>query len=88
MELQQLITTLKAMSAGVERELTLYRWKHKNTEIGLFSTAHGGDCAGNLIKALSGPFEWEDRVIVNGKKIVLEYEQNFNLFVTFCKNTL
>lgn len=79
---------LQAMPSGVERELVLFRWKHKNTNIGLFSTAHGGDCSGNFLKAMTGKFEWDEYVITNGKKDLIEYERNFNLFVAELRNCL
>jgi len=73
---------LKAMPAGVDRDMQLFKWKHKHWDKQkIFSTLHGGDCTGNLIKVLSNDLVWEDTCEIEGKKIILEYERNFNEFV-------
>ena len=82
MEAYSLLSYLEQMPAGIARDFFLFQWKWKYCpDAGLFSTAHGGDCAGNLLKALAGELVWEDTAIIDGKKVVLEYERNFNNFV-------
>lgn len=88
-DVSDFIGHLQQSPPSIERELFLFYWKHKNTPaIGLFSTAHGGDCSGNFLLALEGKLEWPETTILQGKKITLEYEQNFNTFVRTIQTTL
>lgn len=86
MNKEKLIATLKGMKPGVERDLYLFHWKHRYWPAGkIFSTLHGGDCAGNFLLAISNKLAWADTIMLDGKKIVLEYERNFNDFVKWFK---
>lgn len=76
------MTLLHSMPPGVERELFGYRFKHKFFPgVGLFSTKHNGDWTGNLLLTLERKLKWEEINIVDGKKVVMEYERNYNNFV-------
>ena len=80
-ELQEFLDALFELPEGIERDLKLFRWKHaKFPDAGIFSTAHGGDAAGNLQKALAGKLVWPFFAMINGRKTILKYEQNFAQF--------
>jgi len=83
------INELKNQPEGIERDIFLFRWKWEHCpDAGLFSTAHSGDCAGNLLKYLDGSLTWEDTTVINNKRVVLEYEKNFIHFAQSVKDSL
>jgi len=87
--IKELLARLEAMPPGVERDYELFAWKHANwPERKIFSTQHGGDCAGNLLKVLAGELFWPEKGEVDGKMVILELEKNFNEFVTWLKQQL
>lgn len=87
MEPKEFVATLRKMPEGIERDLFLFRWKYSypNFKFGLFSTKHDGDCAGNLLKVLDGELTWDNFAIIDGQKVLLELEKNFNAFINYLK---
>lgn len=87
--LKDLILRLREMQPGLDRDMVLFQWKHRNwPPAGIFSTAHGGEASGNFLRALDGDFDWPETAQYEGKTIVLEYEKNFNAFVKWTKQQL
>lgn len=89
-DVPMLLMLLSTMSPGCERDLVFYRWKHRNApDIGLFSTALGGDAAGMFLRCLTFGETWPDTAVSeSGKKVVLEFERNFNDFVKWASKQL
>jgi hypothetical protein len=85
MDAKKFIKILREMPEGVERDLFLFRWKNSQGKFGIFSTKHNGDCAGNVLKVLEGKLVWEDFDIINGQRVCLELEKNFNAFINWLK---
>ena len=55
-----------------------YRWKYSiEPDVGLFSTVHAGDAAGNFIRGVTAGFVIQDTAVVDGQTIVLEFDQIF-----------
>lgn len=84
------VSILLMSKPSIDRTMFFYKWKNKHyPEIGCFSVAHGGDPACNFIQAISSQgLDWPETAIINGKKEILEYERNFNLFVATMKRTI
>jgi hypothetical protein len=88
-DIDEAIRVLSELPFSVDSILLFYRWKHAVApKIGLFSTAHGGDVINHFLLALRGELVWPETTIIDGQKVTLEYEANFNAFVRFVKARL
>ena len=88
-EVQAFLFILQTTEEGIEREMYGYRFKHQFfTDVGLFSTAHNGNWTGNFLDVLLRKETWEDITVIDGKRVVMEYERNFNTFVSKIKAAL
>jgi hypothetical protein len=85
----EFIKHLKSMPESVERECEFFNWKHKYFKnAGTFSPSHGGNCSGHFIQSLEGKLKWDEFTTIDGKRVLLELEQNFNVFVKKIKNII
>jgi hypothetical protein len=84
----EFIKRLRGMPEGVDRDWFLYGFKYSKEpykNVGLFSTAHGGNVSGTLLRCLDTNTNWIEKD-ADGKDV--EYGKNFNMFLSLIRKEL